>query len=286
MKELRGKNAVVTGAGSGIGRGIARKLAERGVNVACLDLDEAAAKQTAEEISAHQVKAIGLRLDVTYRNIVYDTAAVVHETFPKVHILCNNAGIGSARMPIEETPDEDIDWIFQVNTLGVLHCIKAFVPKMKAHGEGGHVVNTASIAGLRMSPGMNQGLYAASKMAVVGFSENLKETLAAHNIGVSVLCPAGVNTNILTSSQRRPMKYGGPITREAPARMVKALAEGLQPDDVGKCVVNAIEDGEMFYILPHPQTRAWVKDRFDKIMEGFDRADRMVDELGIPRTAE
>ena len=286
MKDLRGKTAVITGAGSGIGRGTARILAQKGVNVVVCDINASRAEETAEEIRRMQVRSLAVPLDVSDRKSVYEAADRIEREMGNIHIIFNNAGIGSPRVPLEDTPDEDIDWLFGVNTLGVMNGIKAFVPKIKKHGQGGHVVNTASIAGLRTAEGMAIGLYSASKMAVVALSQALKESLRGQDIGVSVLCPAGVDTNILGAAAQRPDKFGGPIEREQPAAMAKALAEGLPPDEVGRCVAYAIEDGDMLFILTHPQTRRWIEDRHKMLMDAYDKCDEMVATLGTPRTSQ
>ena len=287
MQDLKGKTAVVTGAGSGIGLGIARALAREGVNLALADIDGGAAEATREEVARLGVQALALSLDVSDRAAVYRAAHEIEAALGAVHILCNNAGVGSPGVPLDETPDADLDWMFAVNVFGVLNGIKAFVPKIKRHGAGGHIVNTASIAGLRTTPGWHIGLYSATKMSVVALSTGLLEAIGKDGIGVSVLCPAGVDTQIYRSGRARPARFGGPsAASRRPGELDRLLKEGLPPDEVGRCVVYAIRQGDMFFILTHPQTRRWIEDRHRMLMRAYDESDRMVETLGIPRTSQ
>src|SRR6185437_5198077 len=170
LTHLRGKTAFITGAASGMGRGMARVFAQQGVNIALADIDLPSLEEARDEIAKLGVDARGYLLDVSDRAQVYEIADAVEKDFGKVHIVCNNAGVGSGAPSLDETPDEIFDWMFAVNTMGPIHGFKAFAPKLKKHGEGGHIVNTASIAGMRMAPGMNNGIYAGTKFAVVALS--------------------------------------------------------------------------------------------------------------------
>ena len=280
LKGFRGKTAFITGAASGMGRGMARIFAQNGINVALADIDLPTLEEARNEIGRYGVEAIAYLLDVSDRAQVYEVADAVERDFGKVHIVCNNAGVGSGAPTLDETPDEIFDWMFAVNTMGPINGFKAFAPKLKAHGEGGHIVNTASIAGVRIAPGMNNGIYAGTKFAVVALSFAMRDAMAKHDIGVSVLCPAGVDTNIYKAGRVRPKRFGGPFEREISPTMARLLKEGLSPDQVGQYVFRAIQDDD-FFIFTHPETRAWVEEWHARVMQGFDRADELRHALGI-----
>jgi NAD(P)-dependent dehydrogenase (short-subunit alcohol dehydrogenase family) len=280
IQDFRGKTAFITGAASGMGRGMARIFAQAGINVALGDIDMPSLSEARDEIAALGVVARAYLLDVSDRAQMYEIADAVERDFGKVHIVCNNAGVGSGAPSLDETPDEIFDWMFAVNTMGPINGFKAFAPKLKKHGEGGHIVNTASIAGVRIAPGMNNGIYAGTKFAVVALSVAMQDAMARHNIGVSVLCPAGVDTNIYRAGRVRPDRFGGPFEREISPVMASLLKQGLAPDQVGRYVLRAIEDND-FFIFTHPETREWVMEWHARVMQGFDRADMLRDVLGI-----
>lgn len=280
LKGFRGKTAFITGAASGMGRGMARVFAQNGINIALADIDLPTLEEARNEVAQYGVEAIAYLLDVSDRAQVYEIADAVERDFGKVHIVCNNAGVGSGAPSLDETPDEIFDWMFAVNTMGPIHGFKAFAPKLKKHGEGGHIVNTASIAGVRIAPGMNNGIYAGTKFAVVALSFAMQDAMAPHGIGVSVLCPAGVDTNIYKAGRVRPDRFGGPFEREISPVMARLLKEGLSPDQVGQYVFRAIQDGD-FFIFTHPETRQWVEEWHGRVMQGFNRADELRHALGI-----
>ena len=280
IRDFRGRTAFITGAASGMGRGMARIFARAGLNVALADIDLAKLSEARDEVASLGAMARAYLLDVSDRAQMYEVADAVERDFGHIHIVCNNAGVGSGGPSLDETPDEIFDWMFAVNTMGPINGFKAFVPKLKKHGEGGHIVNTASIAGVRIAPGMNNGIYAGTKFAVVALSVGMQDALRPHGIGVSVLCPAGVDTNIYHASRVRPERFGGPFEREPSAVMASLLKQGLSPDQVGRYVLQAIEDDD-FFIFTHPETREWVMEWHERIMEGFDRADELRRLLGI-----
>jgi NAD(P)-dependent dehydrogenase (short-subunit alcohol dehydrogenase family) len=218
--------------------------------------------------------------DVSDAALLEETAAAIDKTFGPVHIICNNAGVSMLGVPLEEIPRSDWDWVIDVNINGVINGIRTFVPRMRRHGEGGHIVNTASIAGLQVNPNFKTGAYAMTKYAVVALSEALEQELIGSGVGVSVLCPAAVDTGIHLSARARPQRLGGPFTRDADHFMGDLIREGLRPEQVGARVVQAIRDGE-FYILTHSSPREWVERRFDRIMAAFDRAEAYEKRMGI-----
>jgi NAD(P)-dependent dehydrogenase (short-subunit alcohol dehydrogenase family) len=268
---IAGRTAFITGAARGIGLGIARALAREGANIALADLQEDRLAAARAEVEALGVRVATYPLDVTDRAAVYRAADAVERDFGKVHVLVNNAGIGYSGTPIHEVPDQDIDWVFGVNTFGMMNGVKAFVPKIIAHGEGGYLLNTASIAGLHVMPGWHQGLYAASKMATVALSEGLRESLAPHNITVSVLCPAAANTEIYKSfmaGNLRPDRFGPSSERTLRPERLAELEVGLSPDEIGAITIEAMKKG-VFFIFTHPESKAYVDRRNVRIMSDF-----------------
>jgi NAD(P)-dependent dehydrogenase (short-subunit alcohol dehydrogenase family) len=276
MRNLKGRFAVVTGAASGIGLGIARALAKAGAHVALADIRAEAVETARREIEALGVRAIGLALDVSDRAAVYRAARQVDAAFGKLHILCNNAGVAFSGTPLDTVEDRDWDWVIGVNLYGPINGLQAFLPLIKRHGEGGHVVNTASIAGFQIRPGFRSGVYGTTKYAVVALSEALAMDLAPHGIGVSVLAPQAVNTDIYRSARVRPARFGGAFAKPEGEFMSALLKAGLDPDAVGERVLRAIRHNE-FYVFTHPETRAWLAARHRRMMAAFDLAERLAE---------
>jgi NAD(P)-dependent dehydrogenase (short-subunit alcohol dehydrogenase family) len=270
MQDFAGKTAFVTGAAQGIGLGISRALLRRGANVAMADIDGAAVEAAREKLDG---PSIAMTLDVSDAAAVARAAGAVEARFGKVHLLCNNAGVVAPPQPVSAVPLEQWDWLVGVNLYGAIHGIAAFLPLIRKHGEGGHIVNTASIAGLQVRAGRGTGPYAATKFAVVALSESLAQELEGSGIGVSVLCPAAVDTKIYEAPRRRPARFGGPFAPPAPDEARRALADGMSPDEVGERVLHAIIFGEL-YILTHEETRDWLAERHGRIMAAFDQIAR------------
>jgi NAD(P)-dependent dehydrogenase (short-subunit alcohol dehydrogenase family) len=277
MRDLGGKNAFVTGAASGIGLGIARALARKGVNVALADIEQAPLDKAVGEIADLGVKALGVRLDISDEDEVRRAAGEVEAAFGDLHLLSNNAGVAFAGSPLLDVPQQQLDWIFGVNVFGTLHCLRAFVPLIRRHGQGGHVVNTASIGGLQVNPVLRNGPYAMTKYAVVAMSETLALDLEGTGIGVSVFCPALVATGLAKSPSRRPARFGGAYrpSGATPPRVPPTPA--ISPDEAGERVRRAIEDDE-FFVFTHPETRTWIEARHRRLLDGFDRVDAWVAE--------
>ncbi|HTQ15021.1 MAG TPA: SDR family NAD(P)-dependent oxidoreductase [Rhizomicrobium sp.] len=273
MKDFRGRTAFVTGGASGIGLSMARAFGRAGMNVVLADIDDKAARQAAERLASEQIKAVPVTCDVTDRANVRAAALDAVAAFGKVHVVCNNAGVAVGG-PIGTVKDKDWDWILDVNLKGVVHGVETFVPLIRSHGEGGHIVNTASMAGMIAPPGMEP--YTATKFAVVAMSEGWNQQLAPLNIGVSVLCPGFVRTRIHESGRGRQDKYGGAGEVDAlgggASEAAQMVLAGIDPDVVGNRVLEAVAANEL-YIFTHPDTRAFVQMRFAAIMAGFDSAD-------------
>lgn len=270
MKELNGNGAIITGAASGIGLGIARVLARAGVNIALVDVQEAALESARKEIAALGVRAIAVPLDVSDRNAVKTAAARIDRELGKVHLVFNNAGVELGGTAIEDVEDREWDWIIGVNVYGVINGIRHFLPLVRKHGEGGHVVNTASVAGFWVNPQFRLGPYAMTKYAVVALSEALHQDLSGSNIGVSILAPAAVNTRIHASGNNRPARFGGAYQRAGAEGLQAALRSGLAPDEVGERVVRAIRDNEL-YVFTHDAPKTWFSERFERILAAFGR---------------
>lgn len=271
MKNFAGKAAVVTGAASGIGLGIARSLAKRGASVAVLDIEQAACEVAAATLAAEGGRILPLAVDVSDRAQMYAAAECIQAAFSRLDIAVNNAGVVYNAKPLHEMPDEMIDWSVNVNLFGVLNGIKAFVPRIVATGDGGHVINTSSIGGfqVRKNPVWHQGLYAATKYAVTALSEGLRLDLEEIGIGVSVLAPSSVATNIGTSDRNRQDKFGGATTGAQSPIVDQMLKEtGMAPDEVGERVIRAIEDNEA-YIFTHMEGLPLLEARHRRIEDAY-----------------
>ena len=272
MNDFHDKTAFITGAANGIGLGIARSLARAGANIAIADIDEAALEVARGDLSREGASVVAIALDVSDRRAVEIAAKTVESAFGNVHVLVNNAGITLGPIPVTEIQPAQWDWIFGVNLFGIVNGLSSFVPRMLGHGEVGHVVNTASIGGLQVNAELQNGSYSMTKYAVVALSEALELQLAASPLGVSVLCPALVRTTLQSSAERRPERFGGPYDKVAPGHeqeMGDMQPDELEPDDVGARVLAAIRNEE-FFIFTHPETRAWIQARHDRLMAGFD----------------
>lgn len=270
MKEFQGKTAFITGGASGIGFAMAKAFGTAGMNIMLADIEKDALEKAVEDLRQRQVKVEGVHCDVAERKSVEDAAAATVEAFGKVHIVCNNAGVGGGGA-IGTLRPGDWDWTVSVNLMGVVYGMEAFLPHMRAHGEGGHFVNTASMAGMISPPGMEP--YCATKFAVVAMSEGWAGQLAPENIGVSVLCPGFVSTRIHESSRTRQERFGEAEERnpEAASAAAQFVQAGIPADVVGACVFEAVRDND-FYIFTHPDMRPAVEQRFARIMAGFDKA--------------
>jgi NAD(P)-dependent dehydrogenase (short-subunit alcohol dehydrogenase family) len=265
--ELKGKTAFITGGASGIGLAMAEAFGRAGMSVMLADIDEAALSAAVEGLEARQIRAAGVLCDVTERAALEAAAARTVAEFGKVHVVCNNAGVGAGG-PISDVAPQDWDWVVAVNLMGVVYGVEAFLPHIRAHGEGGAFVNTASMAGMLSPAGMEP--YCATKFAVVAMSEGWADQLAPENIGVSVLCPGFVKTRIDQSGRARPERFGGPkaLGEVDPTSPVQT---GIDPGRVGERVREALEAGER-YIFTHPDMRPFVEARFGRILAGFDAA--------------
>jgi NAD(P)-dependent dehydrogenase (short-subunit alcohol dehydrogenase family) len=276
MRDFEGKTAIVTGAASGIGLGIARALAHAGANIVLADLRPEPLEAARNEIETIGVRTLAVTTDVSDPASVAAAGQAALETFGALHIAINNAGVAMHGTPIEKVTLEEWEWVIGVNVKGVINGIRTFVPMIRAHGEPGHVVNTGSVSSLFVREGRNQGAYAMTKYAVLALSEALEQELTGTGIGVSILCPGGVNTAIFDSAATRPDRFGGSYRRPEQEAMKSASATGvLAPETVGRRVLRAIQDNE-FYIFTHTNEREVIAARFDRIRAAFDRVDAIM----------
>jgi NAD(P)-dependent dehydrogenase (short-subunit alcohol dehydrogenase family) len=259
VDSLKGKVAVVTGGGSGIGRSLVLALARAGARVVIADVDEPALEQVGREVRALAAEALPVPTDVTDLAQVQALAERAWKHFGAVHVLCNNAGV-AAWGGLERATHRDWQWVLGVNLWGVIHGIEAFVPRMIAGGEAGHIVNTASMAGLIASQGL--GVYNTSKYAVVGLSETLAKDLKPYRIGVSVLCPMGVETRIRDSERSRPAALRNEPGNAAPA--VELIGRYLAPESVADMVLDAIRRDEL-YVITHDEGLEPLRRRFERM---------------------
>jgi NAD(P)-dependent dehydrogenase (short-subunit alcohol dehydrogenase family) len=265
MEDLTGKVAVITGGASGIGLATARLLAAEGAHLVLADVEDAPLAAAAKELDA-----LGVHCDVSARNDVARLADAAYERHGAVHILFNNAGVAVAG-PTVDMSHADWEWLMAVNLWGPIHGVEAFLPRMVDQGTEGHVLFTASFAGL--TPNIGLGPYCVTKYGVVALAEVLQKELRANRIGVSVLCPMRVATNIGNSERNRPTELGG---ADASPRVPdqgddnRDLAGRVLPVEVVAAdVVDAIKRNRL-YIVPHAESRPFVRRRFDRIDAAYD----------------
>lgn len=271
MQDLAGKVAFVTGGASGIGLAMADAFADAGMKVVVADVDRSALAAVGDRFRGRNVPVLTLELDVTDRSAFAAAAEQAWDAFGAVHVLCNNAGVYRGGQ-LDQVTFEDWDWVLGVNIGGVVNGLQCLLPRMREQGEGGHVVNTASMAGLAAGAGL--GIYNASKYAVVGLSEALRADLEPHGIGVSVLCPGMVRTGILDSERNRPPERTGSdpaaeqAAREHNAFMQAMMVTGIDAAEVGRIVIEGVRDNR-FWLLTHPEMKPMVEARTAELLASF-----------------
>jgi NAD(P)-dependent dehydrogenase (short-subunit alcohol dehydrogenase family) len=282
MENLRGKTAFITGGASGMGLGIAKACAREGMNVVIVDMRQSALDEALPLFKENGWPALGLKLNVADREAYKKAADDAEAAFGNIHLLVNNAGIGCAGGPLWTVTPGDTDLALSVNLIGVLNGIQEIVPRMLKHGEGGHIVSTASKAALLPVPGC--GLYNTTKQAVVGIMETLAMDLVGTNVGASAFCPGGYQTNLGKSS----FEVTAEITGNAPkgpqppkdGGMPKEWEGLIRPaDDAGERVVRGVKRGDL-YILTHSEFKEGVAARANAILRAFP------DETPNPRYSE
>jgi NAD(P)-dependent dehydrogenase (short-subunit alcohol dehydrogenase family) len=272
--ELRNRTAFVTGGASGIGFAMAKAFLAQYMNVVIADIEVPALETANTALRAASDRIHCVHCNVADRSSLHNAALAAIETFGPIHVVCNNAGIGGTGGRLDEVSEEGWNWIIGVNLMGVVHGISEFVPHMKKHGEGGHIVNTSSFSGLCGLA--NMGPYCASKFAIVGLSESLADELVDTDIGVSVLCPAWVRTRISESSRNVPshMIANLPVQVIQDTQIPRNVEQGLDPEEVAARVLAAIQDNDL-YILTHPEMRGVLQKRFARVIAAFDKAERL-----------
>lgn len=273
METFRDRVAVITGAASGIGRGLARRCAHEGMKVVLADIESIALGEVEAELRALNATVVSVVTDVAKVRDVEILAQKTLEAFGAIHLLCNNAGVGMIRSVWESTL-ADWEWVLGVNLWGVIHGLHIFVPIMLRQETEGHIVNTASIAGLVVGPGSSSP-YNVSKHGVVALSETLYYELAqrAALVKVSVLCPSWVNTRIADAERNRPMELRNDRLAQPPdpedqtvlQAVRQATRQGMSVDAVVECVFRAIKN-EQLYVFTHPETKEWIRTQMEYML--------------------
>ncbi|MFZ1985255.1 MAG: SDR family NAD(P)-dependent oxidoreductase [Desulfatitalea sp.] len=287
MKDFKGKTAFITGGAEGIGYNIGRALARQGMNVMLADIDTTLLAEAVRTLKGEALKVEGVPLDVAVKE---EWALAAEKTiaaaFGKVHLLVGNAGVvatGSQKYISEQ----DWRWVIDVNLMGIVYGAQVFAPLMKSHGEGGHILNVASMAGIHGVP--FSGPYCATKAAVVSLSECWRTELKRDGIGVSVLCPGFVQSRIYDSMRNRQVRYGGPIyhddvVKEKPDRKYnkELVVTGIDTEIAANRVLEGLQNDE-FFIFTHPHYRELHQMRVKEMDAGFDRADVSPALVDVPR---
>jgi len=265
MQNLPGKTAIITGGASGIGLGISKALLNAGMNIAIADIQEDALKSAVQEL-ANSDRVLAVKLDVTDREAYKAFADQVEARFGKIHLLANNAGVVVAG-PIAEASYNDWDWVINVNLVGVVNGIVTVLPRILSHGEGGHILNTASTSGLLPHPGAT--IYVTTKSALIGMTESMRYELEGQGVITSVLCPGPVQSRIQDSERNRPQTYGESSYQHgktsAPAnRGIDMSQIMMSADEVGELVRSGIEN-DLLYIFTHNEHREGLTKRSEAI---------------------
>jgi NAD(P)-dependent dehydrogenase (short-subunit alcohol dehydrogenase family) len=268
MKNIEGKVAFITGGASGAGFGMAQVFSKNGIKVVIADIRQDSLDRAMGHFR-NNPNVHAVRLDVTDREAFARAAHEAERVFGKVHVVCNNAGI-NLFVPMEECTYNDWDWVMGVNFGGVVNGIQTFVPLIRKHGEGGHIVNTASMAAFL--PSAAAGIYTASKFGVRGLSEALRLSLYKYNIGVSVFCPGLINSAIYESEKIRPQRLASPPSAAKSQLTMDVLPEihkaGMTPEEVGEKVLAGIRRNAL-YIFSHPEFKDELREIFDEALDSL-----------------
>jgi NAD(P)-dependent dehydrogenase (short-subunit alcohol dehydrogenase family) len=274
MQDFKGKTAFVTGGASGIGFALGRAFAEAGMKVMLADIEKDALAEAVDSLQKFSPNVRGVTCDVADPVSVERAAQTTFELFGNVHVLCNNAGV-AGNSGIDNISLDSWRWVLDVNLKGVLHGIHTFLPHIRAHGEGGHIVNTASTAGFQSNIGFSP--YAASKYAVVSMSEGLAKDLASDGIGVTVLCPSFTRTRMGASERNRQERYGPSITPDPTSKagvlmtnIATWLEAGRDPKEIAEKTLAAVRASEL-YVFTHPEMNWEIEERIAAIQAAMKR---------------
>ncbi len=269
MQEFQGRVAVVTGAASGIGLALARRAASEGMTVVLADVEEKALQSSAQSLRDAGFKVASQRVDVSREAEVEALARRCFDEFGAVHLLCNNAGVISRERPAWEATIADWQWLLSVNLWGVIHGLRAFVPRMLASGEEGHIVNTASMAGL-ITGGIGNAVYDASKHAVVALSESLYKDLVIRQtqVSASVLCPGAVTTNIFRADRNRPAELTEPKGEPPQSRGTGFPDASFPPEEMAERVFAAVRENRFYVLAAQDVMYEWTTMGHDRMWEG------------------
>jgi NAD(P)-dependent dehydrogenase (short-subunit alcohol dehydrogenase family) len=277
MHHFNGKTAFITGGASGFGLALAHELASLGMAIVIGDIDRPLLAGAAAQLEAAGASVAAVYCDVTERTSMADAAAEAVTHFGPIHLLCNNAGVLVAGAA-QQLSAADWDWIFAVNVMGVVNGLAAFLPGMLAHGEEGHVLNTASYAGLKGFA--YSGPYCATKAAVVSLTESVRSELEHTPIGVTALCPNFMRTPFFSSGARRHARFGGPrdvwetVSDETREQLSREMEAGLEPAAIARIAIQGIRDNR-FIVVTHPEGRTMLEERHRGLMGSYDWLDRI-----------
>ncbi len=271
MRDFIDKVAFVTGAASGLGFALARAFGRARMKVMLADIDVDSLEDAVAELKKDQISVRGVECDVSDRASVQHAAAETLAAFGKVHVVCNNAGPGVGG-PLELTTPGDCDWIIGVDLLGTIYGCQTFLPHIRAHGEGGHIVSTASISGMIPLPGA--AVHNAAKAGIIALSQTLAAELAGTSIGVSVLLPGFMRTRIADrehTARNRPKRFGQQTASSGADQLAALVRAGMDPNEVAEKVMHGIKENELF-IFSHPEWRSTLEAHFSSMLAAYPQA--------------
>ena len=266
--DFAGRTAFITGGASGAGFGQAKVFGRAGCKVCIADIRGEAVAKAIEDLRGEGIECHGIELDITDREAFASAADEAERALGPVTMLFGTAGV-SIFGPLENATYDDYDWIFAVNLGGNINLVQTFVPRMISHGLGGHVVMTASLGAFFANSG--SGIYSASKFAVHGLSMAMRDALKGYGIGVSVLCPANIKSNIAESIRTRPEKYGASgcaVDEREITALHEIYSQGMEPEELARHVKAAIEENR-FYVIPYPEARGMLEAIFQQALDAL-----------------
>ena len=275
IRSYNNKVAFITGAAAGIGLGIARAFAAKGMKLGLADVDAGKLAEVKQQFAAAGHDVLVFATDVSNREELKKATAALVARFGALHVVCANAGVAGYIGPLQEGTDGDWDWVIDVNLKGTVNTVQAALPHLLKNPAQSHIVITSSISGLRVyEPSRGQGMYNTTKFALVGMGEALHADMHHLGVGVSILCPGVVNTDISNSGRNRPARYGGPFDMKEDFVLAKAAKYGTDPLEFGQWVLKAMEQDQL-YVITHPEDRAIVEARHKRIMQAFDACESL-----------